>query len=638
MKLTDRSQAGSISLNNTIIYVVNTNDTTQNQAGSSYFATLQQVADILPSNGAILIGGTANNSNKTYTFTNNTGGTFSVVGLTDLTITGGTYLNEVLTLTNNTGGTFNITGITSNTDSYWTSGSTGLFSIKSINNSSVDATGDYSIAEGYSSKAIGDASHAEGILSTATGNGSHAEGNLTVAYGLYSHAEGNSTTGYSQNTHAEGNSTLAFGQNSHAEGQYAIARGFNSHAQGNTTIASGASSHAGGSFSQANGIASLIHSTNSVVNGDRSVVLGGSNISGTTNDMVYVPFLNIQSATTNNALTNLLVKDSNGNINLRNVNSISTNNSSETITNNEWNFSGAARQYIYADVDKSLTITNATDSIKSLHIIHTVATVTVTVNGVEFPISGATDKVSVVIGSVINNEIYLLPTPQLYQKVTSGSTTGSSGTFPTQNRFGLWTMSTITASNGRVDQWDDADGGGSTKRFAKLGASGSTFSAISGVTFTNGKNIYVDPNGINIGKVYTMYALVQKTGDGGLFMNILNPYFIYFATGNTYFRSNAGTPQNNTTPVPNMSGYSVVAVTFSGGTNAAMMYVDGNIVGSFTSSINETNDTKLYGLSSQLPSDTFNGWVKGFAFFTGVTHSPVQVATNSPLFKILAES
>ena len=62
-------------------------------------------------------------SNGSTTFTNNTGGTFSVTGLytgaTDVFVTGGTYNNNTFTYTNNTGGTFNVlfntvTGLTIN--------------------------------------------------------------------------------------------------------------------------------------------------------------------------------------------------------------------------------------------------------------------------------------------------------------------------------------------------------------------------------------------------------------------------------------------------------------------------------------------------------------------------------------------
>ena len=64
-------------------------------------------------------GGTPNNNLRVYTFTNSTGGTFNVTSLTDINITGGTYINGTATFTNNTGGTFTITGFTSS-DTYIT--------------------------------------------------------------------------------------------------------------------------------------------------------------------------------------------------------------------------------------------------------------------------------------------------------------------------------------------------------------------------------------------------------------------------------------------------------------------------------------------------------------------------------------
>ena len=59
-------------------------------------------------------GGTANNSAKTYTFTNNSGGTFTVNALTDIFVTGGTANNsaKTYTFTNSTGGTFTVNGLT----------------------------------------------------------------------------------------------------------------------------------------------------------------------------------------------------------------------------------------------------------------------------------------------------------------------------------------------------------------------------------------------------------------------------------------------------------------------------------------------------------------------------------------------
>jgi hypothetical protein len=51
-------------------------------------------------------------SGSTIVFTNNTGGTFNVTGLTDTFVTGGTYTAGTTTFTNNTGGTFSVTGST----------------------------------------------------------------------------------------------------------------------------------------------------------------------------------------------------------------------------------------------------------------------------------------------------------------------------------------------------------------------------------------------------------------------------------------------------------------------------------------------------------------------------------------------
>jgi hypothetical protein len=51
--------------------------------------------------------------------------------------------------------------------------------------------------------------------------------------------------------------------------------------------------------------------------------LGGVGITGTTDDTVYVPYLNVQSATTNNTLAQVLVIDTNGDVKKRDVSSIS---------------------------------------------------------------------------------------------------------------------------------------------------------------------------------------------------------------------------------------------------------------------------------------------------------------------------
>ena len=77
-----------------------------NNTGGTF--TVIALSDIL------ITGATTNDLNRTYTFTNSTGGTFTVNGLLDVYVTGGTYSNGTTTFTNSTGGTFNVTGFSTN--------------------------------------------------------------------------------------------------------------------------------------------------------------------------------------------------------------------------------------------------------------------------------------------------------------------------------------------------------------------------------------------------------------------------------------------------------------------------------------------------------------------------------------------
>ena len=108
------------------------------------------------------------------------------------------------------------------------------------------ASGNYSHAEGFQTKANKDNSHAEGRITVADGDASHAEGNETRASGNYSHAEGFQTKANKDNSHAEGRITVADGVASHAEGNETRASGYYSHAEGQKTEASGLNSHAEG--------------------------------------------------------------------------------------------------------------------------------------------------------------------------------------------------------------------------------------------------------------------------------------------------------------------------------------------------------------------------------------------------------
>lgn len=103
------------------------------------------------------------------------------------------------------------------------------------------------------------------------------------------------------------------GSCSHSEGSGSMAVGSFSHSQGSDTISFGDASFASGVQSHAIGTHSFIHSNNSQVYGNRSVVLGGQNITGTTDDTVYVPYLNIGNLATGTSVNNLGI-DSQGNV------------------------------------------------------------------------------------------------------------------------------------------------------------------------------------------------------------------------------------------------------------------------------------------------------------------------------------
>ena len=255
-------------------------------------------------NDLVVTGGTF--TNGTATFTNNTGGTFSVSGFSnnEIFVTGGTYSSGTASFTNNTGGTFSVSGFSTGSTEYWISGSTGNNSIKANNDSGLDATGDYAVAEGagtlasgyishaegsgttaignyshaegYNTTAEGAYSHAEGSQTKATGSTSHAEGWRTISGGLYAHAEGRSTIASGEGSHSEGSETTTIGVYSHAEGYLTTAIGNNSHAEGSQTKASGSTSHAEGFLTTAGGVFSHAEGASTTTIGDGSHAEGRS--------------------------------------------------------------------------------------------------------------------------------------------------------------------------------------------------------------------------------------------------------------------------------------------------------------------------------------------------------------------------
>lgn len=116
--LTDRTLASGVTFTD-LIHIVNPNDISQNPAGSSYKATIQQVTNLVGS--VIITGGTYDANTGIITFTNSSGGTFTVsgfvTGLTDTIITGYSYSNNSFTIDQSNGISFtatidSITGVT----------------------------------------------------------------------------------------------------------------------------------------------------------------------------------------------------------------------------------------------------------------------------------------------------------------------------------------------------------------------------------------------------------------------------------------------------------------------------------------------------------------------------------------------
>jgi len=246
--------------------------------------------------------------------------------------------------------------------------------------SNTTASGTTSHSEGRSTTAQGNSSHAEGFGTRASGSASHAEGSGTTASNKSAHAEGSYTIASGQASHAEGDNTTASGQWSHSEGVYTTAIGIASHAEGFYTTAIGTNSHAGGNNSRANGNASFIHSISSRVDGDRSVVLGGQGIIGTYNDTVYVPNLNIATTpSSDNTLTNILVRASDGSVKYRDVSTISSNSRVFQDINIANTYNGdilkvgngttEAGYVYYLKSDNTWAKTNASDILKSTGLI-----------------------------------------------------------------------------------------------------------------------------------------------------------------------------------------------------------------------------------------------------------------------------
>ena len=169
MKLTDRLLASGLTPSD-LIHVVLVNDTSQDPNGSSYKTTIQQMVNFLSGSSNTFVTGFTY-SNNTFTIKQNNGQpNLSVLlnnmtGLTsttlsattyynlpqDVYLTGGTYTAGTTTFTNTTGGTFSVTGFnTGDTTLYWYAENSTPPTISPI------ATGVGSIALGNGAEALGD--------------------------------------------------------------------------------------------------------------------------------------------------------------------------------------------------------------------------------------------------------------------------------------------------------------------------------------------------------------------------------------------------------------------------------------------------------------------------------------------------
>jgi hypothetical protein len=191
--LTAFSQTNDVYVTGNTLTAANDNTATQSAqleyhgvpVGGPYFITTENT---------FTTGGTWNSGSTSIDFTRNDGVTYSVnlsnIDVNDTYVTGGTVTSlGDLDLFRNDGVTVTVPKVT-----YWTSGSTGSFSIKAINGSGLDSTGDRSVSWGNQTLASGDDSTSWGVQTSATTLGSTASGYQTLASGNGSHAEGGNTT------------------------------------------------------------------------------------------------------------------------------------------------------------------------------------------------------------------------------------------------------------------------------------------------------------------------------------------------------------------------------------------------------------------------------------------------------------
>jgi hypothetical protein len=268
-----------------LIHIVYTGDPSQNIAGSSYKAELQQLSSLF----------------STSTFSGGSGNCIADLYVTNIHGCSPITIYDSIRSTGTT-----VSGLTSFSFGFETSATTDYsFAI----GAQTLASGPYSHADGISTISSGISSHAEGILTVAAewgshaeggyynGSnlvpggkalawGSHAEGTLTIASGVSSHSEGVYSFALGWGSHSEGgyvdgglySGGTAIGKGSHAEGEETISSGTSSHSEGWLTNSSGSYSHAEGQLTLSLGQASHSEGQNTMSSGDWSHAEGTSTI------------------------------------------------------------------------------------------------------------------------------------------------------------------------------------------------------------------------------------------------------------------------------------------------------------------------------------------------------------------------
>lgn len=159
-------------------------------------------------------------------------------------------------------------------------------------------------------------------------------------------------------------SAVGGGNNNLASGNYSFVAGGNLN-----TAQTNSSSVIGGQSNFVNGnSSSILGGLNNIVTGNYSIILGGQNITASQSDTVYVPFLNVQSASTDNALTDVFVRDSTGEVKLRSVSSIAPVFSGATNFYAKFTSGGSISSGMISDngVSSSLSLASSGDNINVL--------------------------------------------------------------------------------------------------------------------------------------------------------------------------------------------------------------------------------------------------------------------------------